>query len=237
MDTLVALGSTTAFAYSTWALFNGPGGHVYFMEAAAIITLIQHGALARVARERARLRRPAPTAEPGASPGARRNADGAETEVPVAELRAGDLVVLRPAITCRPMAKWSKAIRVDEAMLTGESAPADKSAGSRPLLGHGEHQRTAADAGHATGEETALAHIMPLWAARPKQPRQASSGWATASAVSCAIVVAIALAAAICWGLAPDWPGKPTRRSPRSFGRRMCPRGRWPPRVSSPQGF
>ena len=43
MDTLVALGSTTAFVYSVWALLGGYGGHVYFMEAAAIITLISVG--------------------------------------------------------------------------------------------------------------------------------------------------------------------------------------------------
>jgi P-type Cu+ transporter len=43
MDTLVALGSTTAFAYSAWALLSGHGGHVYFMEASAIITLISVG--------------------------------------------------------------------------------------------------------------------------------------------------------------------------------------------------
>ena len=43
MDTLVALGSTTAFGYSAWALLSGQGGHVYFMEAAAIITLISVG--------------------------------------------------------------------------------------------------------------------------------------------------------------------------------------------------
>ena len=43
MDTLVALGSTTAFGYSTWALLAGAGGHVYFMEAAGIITLISIG--------------------------------------------------------------------------------------------------------------------------------------------------------------------------------------------------
>ena len=42
MDTLVALGSTTAFAYSLWALSAG-AGHLYFMEAAAIITLISVG--------------------------------------------------------------------------------------------------------------------------------------------------------------------------------------------------
>ena len=43
MDTLVALGSTTAFAYSAWALLSGHGGHVYFMEAAGIITLVSTG--------------------------------------------------------------------------------------------------------------------------------------------------------------------------------------------------
>src|SRR5205085_1762723 len=43
MDTLVALGSTTAFGYSAWALLSGLGGHLYFMEAAAIITLISIG--------------------------------------------------------------------------------------------------------------------------------------------------------------------------------------------------
>src|SRR5262249_34194799 len=41
MDTLVALGPTTAFVYSLWALLTG--GHLYFMEAAAIITLISVG--------------------------------------------------------------------------------------------------------------------------------------------------------------------------------------------------
>ena len=44
MDTLVALGSTTAFGYSAWALFERrAAAHLYFMEAAAIITLISTG--------------------------------------------------------------------------------------------------------------------------------------------------------------------------------------------------
>jgi Cu+-exporting ATPase len=43
MDTLVALGSSTAFAYSAWVLLSGRAGHLYFMEAAAIITLISVG--------------------------------------------------------------------------------------------------------------------------------------------------------------------------------------------------
>src|SRR5712691_9651083 len=43
MDTLVALGSTTAFSYSVWFLFSGGAGHLYFMESAAIITLVSIG--------------------------------------------------------------------------------------------------------------------------------------------------------------------------------------------------
>ena len=43
MDTLVALGSTTAFGYSAWALLSNFGGHLYFMEAAAIISIVSFG--------------------------------------------------------------------------------------------------------------------------------------------------------------------------------------------------
>src|SRR5437773_430307 len=43
MDTLVALGSSTAFGYSFWGLFRGGHGHLYFMEAASIITIVSAG--------------------------------------------------------------------------------------------------------------------------------------------------------------------------------------------------
>src|SRR6185436_14633546 len=96
MDTLVALGSSTAFLYSTWALLSGAGDHLYFMEAAAIIALISagHWLESRVsARASSALRNLLDLAPERAR---RHNADGAEMEVPVDELRAGDLVVLRP---------------------------------------------------------------------------------------------------------------------------------------------
>ena len=43
MDTLVSLGSTTAFVFSAWVMLSGAAGHVYFMEAAAIISLVSLG--------------------------------------------------------------------------------------------------------------------------------------------------------------------------------------------------
>src|SRR5437667_1081832 len=45
MDTLVALGSSTAFGFSLWGLLTGWHGHLYFMEAASIITLVSAGHL------------------------------------------------------------------------------------------------------------------------------------------------------------------------------------------------
>ena len=67
MDTLVALGSTTAFVYSVWALFAGLGGHLYFMESAGIITLISVGHWLESRVDRARLPRAARPAEPRAA--------------------------------------------------------------------------------------------------------------------------------------------------------------------------
>ena len=89
MDTLVALGSTTAFAYSTWALLSGWGGHLYFMEAAAIITVISigHWFESRVSvRASSALRQLLQLAPDLAR---RRNPDGTETEVAVARPQTG----------------------------------------------------------------------------------------------------------------------------------------------------
>ena len=161
MDTLVALGSTTAFGYSAWALFSGYGGHVYFMEAAAIITLIStgHWFEARVsARASSALKALLELAPQTAR---RRNADGSESETPVAELKAGDLIVLKPG-DCVPtdglVAEGDSA--VDESMLTGESVPVDKTTKSELYAGTVNLSGRLVMRVTATGEGTALAHII-----------------------------------------------------------------------------
>jgi P-type Cu+ transporter len=205
MDTLVSLGSTTAFAYSTWALFSSPGGHLYFMEAAAIITLISVGhwlesrASARASSALRQLLNLAPARA------RRRNAEGAETEVPVAELRAGDLVVLRPGDhmpTDGEVVEGDSA--VDESMLTGESAPADKSAGSRLYSGTVNINGRLVMRVTATGEETALAHIIVAVQRAQSSRANIQRLGDRVSSVFVPIVVAVALAAGLCWGLAPD---------------------------------
>jgi P-type Cu+ transporter len=206
MDTLVALGSTTAFAYSAWALFGHPGGHVYFMEAAAIITLIStgHWLEARAsARASSALRQLLDLAPALAR---RRGSDGAERDVPVAELQAEDHVVLRPGDrvpTDGEVVEGNSA--VDESMLTGESAAVDKRVASRLYAGTVNSSGRLLMRVTATGEETALAHIIA--AVQRAQTSRASIQRLgdQVSSVFVPLVVVVALAAGLCWGLAPDW--------------------------------
>ena len=206
MDTLVALGSTTAFAYSTWALFSLPGTHVYFMEAAAIITLIScgHWLESRVsARASSALRQLLDLAPALAR---RRDPEGRETEVPVAELRADDLVVLRPGDRVPTDGEVVEGDSVvDESMLTGESAPVDKTTGSRLYGGTVNVNGRLVMRVTATGEETALAHIIAAVQRAQSSRANIQRLGDRVSSVFVPLVVAVALAAGLCWGLAPDW--------------------------------
>src|SRR5262249_44104867 len=136
-------------------------GHLYFMEAAAIITLISvgHWIESRVSARASSALRHLLNLAPGMA--RRRNSDGQEVQVPVADLRPEELIALRPGDhvpTDGEVVEGQSAL--DESMLTGESAPVDKVPG-RPL-----YAGTANITGHlvmrvtATGENTALAHII-----------------------------------------------------------------------------
>ena len=224
MDTLVALGSTTAFGYSTWALFGGLGVHVYFMEAAAIITLISvgHWLEARVS-ERAssalksllhlapqtarRLRQlnPGRADLPVGQNTQQRVPTTSEKEVPVSELKIGYLVALRPGDhvpTDGLVADGDSA--VDETMLTGESAPVDKTAGSEVYAGTVNLNGRLVMRVTATGEATALAHIIAA-VQRAQTSRADIQRLADrVSNVFVPVVVLVALAAGLWWGLATD---------------------------------
>jgi P-type Cu+ transporter len=203
MDTLVALGSTTAYAYSVWGLFAGVS-HLYFMEAAAIITIISVGhwlearASVRAASSLKALLQLAPATA------RRRAADGREDDLPVAELRAGDVVVLKPGDRVPVDGEVVEgASSVDESMLTGESLPVDKTghallyAGTVNLNGRLVMRVTA------TGEETALAHVI-LAVQRAQSSRADIQRLADrVSNVFVPAVVLVAIAAALGWGLAP----------------------------------
>jgi len=163
MDTLVALGTLVAYTASLPAIAHG--GHLYLDTAALIVVFI---ALGRYLEARAKSSAAGAIhalLELGARQ-ARVIRDGQELTVPAAELRVGDLIVVRPGEKIPADGVVADgASTVDESMLTGEPLPADKTAGDRvtgaTINGSGLLRVTAT----AVGGDTALAGIVRLVAA------------------------------------------------------------------------
>ena len=204
MDTLVALGSTTAYGYSLWALLAGHHGHLYFMEAAAIITLIStgHWMEARVSsRASSALRQLLDLAPPRA----RRLTVGQETEVDARELTPGDHVLIRAGDRVPLDGEIIEgATSIDESMLTGESAPVDKASGSSIYTGTLNLSGRVVARVTATGEETALARVIQAVERAQNSRANIQRLGDRVSSVFVPIVVAIALGAGLWWGFAPE---------------------------------
>jgi len=158
MDTLITLGTTTAWAWSVWALV-GDSGHVYFETAAVIVTLILLG---RWLEGRARHRSgDAIRALAGLSVQDATLEDG--STIPVGEVQVGMRLLVRPGdqvpVDGRVVDGMST---VDESMLTGEPVPVDVDVGDvvtgATVNGHGPLVVEAI----RVGIETTLARIMRL---------------------------------------------------------------------------
>jgi Cu+-exporting ATPase len=140
MNTLIAIGTSSAFAYSVLATFapgwfaaSGSRPDVYYEAVIIIIALILLGNAmeARAKRNTTRALRQLAKLQPSK---ARLRRDGADVDVPIAEVRSGDRVIVRPGERIPVdgvIVSGSGAI--DESMLTGESLPVDKKAGDRVI--------------------------------------------------------------------------------------------------------
>ncbi len=200
MDTLIALGTLTAFTYSAVELVAG--GDLYFETAALIVAFILTG---RYFEARARSRASSAIRrllELGAKE-ARLVADGTERMVPVDQVKVGDLLRVRPGEKIPVDGEVvAGASSVDESMLTGESVPVEKQSGD-PVAGATVNANGALTLrATAVGADTALAQIVRL-------VEQAQSGKAPVqrlvdriSAIFVPVVLAIAAAAFLVWWLA-----------------------------------
>ncbi|MBO9538488.1 heavy metal translocating P-type ATPase [Herbaspirillum sp.] len=214
MDLLVALGTSAAYGLSLyqWLGTQSMDGHamaaphLYFESAAVVITLVLLGKWleTRAKRQTADAIAALNALRPDS---ARVRRDGRDLDVPLAQVRVGDLVVLRAGervpvdgVVCEGRS------HLDESMLTGESRPQEKEPGGKVSAGSINADGLLLVETTAIGAETVLAQIVRMveQAQAAKAPIQRLVD--QVSAVFVPAVLVLALITLIGWGLyAGDW--------------------------------
>jgi heavy metal translocating P-type ATPase len=167
MNSLVAVGTMAAYGYSVVATFLPgllPAGtiNVYYEAAAAIVTLILLGRLLE-ARAKGRTSQAIRRLVGLQSRTARVIRGGVASEFPVAEVRPGDLVEVRPGERVPVDGKVTKGESwVDESMISGEPLPVSKTVGSAVTGGTVNQTGAFTFEATAVGEATMLAQIIRM---------------------------------------------------------------------------
>jgi Cu+-exporting ATPase len=198
MNSLIALGSGTAFVYSVIEVLRARHD-VYFEAAAVIVTLILLGrVLERGAQRKAGeslrllmdLRPKAARVERG----------GIELEIDAADLRVGDVVVVRPGerIPCDG-AVLNGGSAVDESTLTGESMPVEKAVGDAVYRGTINRFGSLRITARKVGADTALDRIIELVAQAQNSRAPVARLADKVSGYFTVMVLAVALATAVVW--------------------------------------
>ncbi|MDT8304791.1 MAG: copper-translocating P-type ATPase [Anaerolineae bacterium] len=200
MDVLVAMGSSVAYFYSFAVLIGRTlgttalGEHVYFETSAMIITLIVLGKLleARAKGQTSEAIKKLIGLRPKT---ARIVRDGAEVDIPIAEVVQGDVIVVRPGEKI-PVdgVVLSGHSSVDESMITGESLPVGKAEGDVLIGATINRQGMLRMEATRVGKETALAQIIRLveQAQGSRAPIQRLVDQVAAYFVPAVIVIALA---------------------------------------------
>ena len=202
MNTLIAVGTSVAYLYSVAAtflhstfLFADYEAATYFDTSTAIIGLVLLGrylearaknrasdairSLLRLRPQTAVIRR-----------------DGAEVELPVDQILPGDFVLVKPGqrVACDGVVVEGNSW-VDESMLTGESAPVEKTAGSHVIGGTLNASGGLTVRAERTGKDTVLARIVGLVeeAQNSKAPVQRLADLIASYFVPTVVVIAIAV--------------------------------------------
>ncbi len=205
MDSLIAVGTTAAVAFSLYNTFQIAKGNfqavhsLYFESAGVIITLILLGKMLEAVSK-------GKTGEAikklmGLAP---KTAfviqNGAETEIPVEEVEIGDIIIVKPGSKIPVDGVVIEGhTAIDESMLTGESMPVDKKAGDKVYAASLNTTGTVKFRAEKVGSDTALAQIIKL-------VEQAQSSKAPIAKLADIVagyfvpaVIAIAVASGIAW--------------------------------------
>jgi len=209
MDLLVALGTSAAYGLSVYLLLrHGDGGdgampqHLYFEASAVVITLVLLGKWleARAKRQTTEAIRALNALRPDV---ARVRRGDVEADVPIAQVKPGDVVVVRPGERI-PVdgVVIEGASEADESLITGESLPVAKHEGDRVTGGSVNAQGLLAVRTTATGTETVLARIVRLVESAQARKAPIQRLVDKVSEVFVPVVIGIAFVTFLGWGFA-----------------------------------
>ena len=165
MDLLVAIGTTAGWLLSMWlwlTAHEGHAPHLYFEGSAVVITLVLLGKWleARAKRQTTEAIRALHALRPDT---AHLITDEGEQDVPVEEVRVGDLLVVKPGERFPLDGELREGqTQVDESMLTGEPLPVAKAVGARVTGGSINGEGLVRMQVKAVGHETVLSRIIRL---------------------------------------------------------------------------
>jgi P-type Cu+ transporter len=204
MDTLIALGTSAAYVYSS-AVTIAPGyfpfASVYFETAAIIITLILVGRLleTRTKEKASSAVRKLMDLQPQMAK-VIREGNREEEEIPVEQVREGDLLVIRPGERVPVDAVVIDGVSsIDESAITGESIPVDKSRGSEVIGATINQSGLLTVKATKVGQDTVLSQIITLVenARMGKAPMQRMVDQVAKYFVP--VVIAVAVGAGLGW--------------------------------------
>lgn len=199
MDTLVTLGAAASFLYSLAVAISGSGGHLFFESAAMIVTLVTLGkwledrSKARTGKEVEKLLSLAPDTVTLLK-------DGKEVRVPLAEVKAGDLVVVKQGGSVAVDGTITEGHAfVDQAAITGESLPVELAEGGRAVSASIVTSGYLVIRAEQVGEDTLLSGVIRMVreAGASKAPIQKLAD--KVAAVFVPVVVTLALITFAVW--------------------------------------
>ncbi|HEY0916065.1 MAG TPA: heavy metal translocating P-type ATPase, partial [Solimonas sp.] len=207
MDLLVAIGTSAAYGLSVYQILKGrPADTLYFEASAVVITLVLLGKWleARAKRQTTEAIRALQALRPEI---ARVRRGGEDREVPLAQVAIGDLVVIRPGERIPVDSKVLEGrSHVDESLITGESMPVAKEPESRLTGGAVNGEGLLVAATIAVGAESTLSRVIRMVESAQAKKAPIQKLVDRVSAVFVPVVLVIALATLLGWGLASgDW--------------------------------
>lgn len=206
MDSLVAIGTGSAYLYSLVMTFlirsdSTAVHHLYYESAAIVVTLVMVGKYME-GRSKNKTKDAIRKLMELAPDTACVLRNGEQTEVPVEQVRQDELILIRPGdkVPLDGIITEGRTT-VDESMLTGESIPAEKEAGSEVIGGSVNYQGAVTVRVTRVGSETTLAKIVKMMEDAQGRKAPISKLADTVAGYFVPAVMCIAFIAAVVWTL------------------------------------